>query len=852
MNIKNILIYLLNPRTRARTRARTRVRTQLAQTTTGSVAVFDDGNEWARPQLMDRGSSVLNLPLILGMIILMGLSLIILFGPLWASYDPNITTQSFVPYYDAGLRDLIKPPFPPSWEYPFGTDTWGNDLLSLILHGARVTLIAGVYVTAVRVIIGTVIGSLAGWFAQSRFDRFAMSLISAVASVPALLSAMILIFALDIQNGLWVFIVALSVFGWTEVAQYIRSEMIVIREMPYIEGARAVGLNNLQTIVRHALPNVLAQILIMTFLEMGTVLILLAELGFLGVYIGGGTNYTADIFDPGGPKLLNEVPEWGALVSIGAPYLRSYPYMVLAPASAFFIAVAGLNALGEGLRQAVERSAVSTNFLLRKEMILIVAAFAAVTAFVIKYTGPSLAYNRVAEAFDGQAAYDYAAALREMGGQDAGQAGGEAAAAYIEEQFKQIGLQPGWKVGINSNYVYRTIETVVRPSTQPQLTLLNEDGTIQRSFQHQVDFGYVIGGHGGSGQAAAPLTFLAFQLGQIPLAADGYNSARFEGLDVRGRIVLLVEGNAPDYVATELLRRGAQGILWVMADSEAMRSQIHLADLAKSYLRNPTLPVFRVSTAVANTLLTSENNTINQLIVNSTAADQSGDGWFVHELSAQVSMSLQLDMPQAVEIPHVMGFLPGYDNDLADQLVIVFAAYDGLGQEPDGTAVSAANDGSGSIGVMMAMARLWEAQNLDPRRSVLFIAWGGGQLDESGAAAFLEDNDHFRKLSARVNTPPLQPVLLFQLGPLGGDGEAVVLDPASDAGLLKLWQDSAAETDLPVVIGNASNPGLITELIPTLAVHEENDPTQLSADKLAQVGQTLTFSLIKILRQVNY
>jgi hypothetical protein len=153
---------------------------------------------------------------------------------------------------------------------------------------------------------------------------------------------------------------------------------------------------------------------------------------------------------------------------------------------------------------------------------------------------------------------------------------------------------------------------------------------------------------------------------------------------------------------------------------------------------------------------------------------------------------------------------------------------------------------------MIAMARLWEAQNLDPRRSVLFIAWGSGQLDESGAAEFLEDNDHFRKLSARVNTPSLQPVLLFQLGPLGGAGQAVVLDPASNAGLLKLWQGATAVTDLPVMVGNTSNPGLVTELIPTLAVHEENDPTQLDAGKLAQVGQTLTLSLIRILRQVNY
>jgi hypothetical protein len=259
-----------------------------------------------------------------------------------------------------------------------------------------------------------------------------------------------------------------------------------------------------------------------------------------------------------------------------------------------------------------------------------------------------------------------------------------------------------------------------------------------------------------------------------------------------------------------------------------------------------------VSTAVADALLAPENKSTNQLIVNAAAADQSGNGWFAHTLLVQVRMSLQLAAPQEVEIPHVMGFVPGYDDDLADQLVIVFTHYDGLGQGPDGTVVPAADDSSASAAVMMEMARLWEAQNLDPRRSVLFIAWGSGQLDESGAAAFLADNDNFRKLSARVNTPPLEPVLLFQLGPLGAANEPVVLNPASAADLLALWQDSTAVTDLPTVIGSASNLGLVTDLIPTLAVHEKSSPDQISANKLAQVGQTLTLSLIEILRQVNY
>ncbi len=847
MNIKNGLAYLLNPRSKLN-------RSHVAQL---------DGEEidWARPQLLSNGVSIVNLPLISGLVVVLGLVLVILFGPLWASHDPHITAQAYIPHYDAELRDLIKPPFSPSLTYPLGTDIWGNDLLSMILHGARVTLIAGAYVTAVRVIVGVMLGSLAGWFADSLFDRFVMGLISAVSSIPMLLSSMILIFILDIQNGLWVFIVALAFVGWTEVAQYIRSEMLVIRGMPYIEGAQAVGLTNLQTIVRHALPNVLAQALIIAFLEMGAVLILLAELGFLGLYIGGGTNFTADIYDSSSTTMLNEVPEWGALVSLGAPYLRSYPYMVLAPASAFFIAVAGLNMLGEGLRQAVERSAVSTNFLLQKRMLVVVAAFILVTALVLRYTGPALSYNGVAGAFDGETAYQHMAALNAMDGRGAGQAGGAEAAAYIEEQFKEIGLQPGWKVGINSSYDYRTTERLVRPLIPPQLALVAPDGTIQRTFQHQTEFGYVIDGHGGSGQAEAPLLFVGFQPGGMAATAEAIAPDLFDGLNIRGKIVMLVAGNVPDSFVTEALRRGAQGILWVTAVSTPVHSQTQLADPEKSYLRNPTLPIFKLHEETANRLLESAGVTVRQLITNNVDAAQNGPGWFAYDLDAHVAMSLQLDAPQETEVVHVMGFFPGYDNELAGEVIVIFSAYDGLGADSDGVAFPAANQSASGTAVMLEMARLFLAKQLDPRRSVIFIAWGGSQLDESRATAFLDNNDNFRKLAARVNTPPPKPVLVFHVGSGGtggADADILWVDSGSDE-LMTLWRETAVSTRINWE-NSPNNQPPITQTLPALTLqwansatpHEQDTLASPDPDKLQQVGETLSLTLIKILRQTRY
>jgi len=123
-----------------------------------------------------------------------------------------------------------------------------------------------------------------------------------------------MVLALDIHKGLWVFVVSLTVLGWTEISQLVRGEFIRIKEMLYIEAAEALGLTRTQIIIRHAIPNVLSYLLSISFLEMGSILLIMAELGFLGLFVGGGSRYMSDPFNPV-IILLSEIPEWGALVA---------------------------------------------------------------------------------------------------------------------------------------------------------------------------------------------------------------------------------------------------------------------------------------------------------------------------------------------------------------------------------------------------------------------------------------------------------------------------------------------------------------------------------------------------------
>ena len=182
---------------------------------------------------------LLNGPLLLGGTIVLTLFLIVLFGPIIAPQNPYLTGQRSLTYEDG---EITAPPFPPSTTFPLGTDQWGRDILSLLLYGARNTLVAGVFIAMARLILGVGLGAMAGWYEGKLFDRFIMGVVSLTTALPILISGMILIYAFDIRRGLPTFIVALSLLGWGEIAQFIRGEFIILRRASFIEGARAVGL----------------------------------------------------------------------------------------------------------------------------------------------------------------------------------------------------------------------------------------------------------------------------------------------------------------------------------------------------------------------------------------------------------------------------------------------------------------------------------------------------------------------------------------------------------------------------------------------------------------------------------
>ena len=801
-----------------------------------------------------------NVPLMLGIVIILGLFLIALFGPLWAPENPYIAGKHIVPSYDPVKDEWISPPLAPSSEYPLGTNEWGNDILSMLLYGARNTLVAGAFIAMVRIILGVLLGAYAGWNEGSLADQVIMGVIGIILSVPTLISSMILIFALDIRRGLPVFIASLAVIGWTEIAQYIRSEFIVLRKMPFIEGARAVGTPSFAIAIRHVLPNLLPQILVITFLEMGAVLTLLGELAFIGVFIGGGSRIALGDEMTGIQVVAqSQVPEWGAMLAEGYRWLRAKPFIIFPPALAFFIAVVGFNALGEGLRRLIEIYHVSTNFLLRKRMLLVMAGLTLATVFIVNNTGPAPWFTRVARAFDGASAYEFTQTLASFDGRGAGQPGAAQAADFIAAKFEEYGLSPGWS---HSSYIYPLKTRLVHPVTQPELIMLDSEGQAIQSYTHQVDFAFMTEGHGGSGLAEDLVTFVGFTDGTREIAWEDY-----QGLDLRGRIVLLWEDSTPPDFVTEALIRGVAGILLVSGDaSEALRSQTQVQDdfagFPGSSLVTPTLPIFRIRPQVAQAILDQHGVRTQELLEGGTQGTQSGPGWFTQDLDVKVRMALELEESREVELPCILGYLPGSDYLLANEMVVLVTAYDGLGTDPDGTEFTGANHNASGVAVMLELARLWQQQDLNPRRMVLFVAWGAGSQEQSGLEAFLQDERSFNALPANNTNRRRAPTTIIYLDNAGAGGETLLIHPGSSARLIELLSESAnqagyqiqgepirSDQQLLMVRGAAS---AYVAWSQTAYNPIQDTMDGISPEKLQSLGEILSLTLTTIVRENSY
>jgi peptide/nickel transport system permease protein len=232
----------------------------------------------------------------------------------------------------------------PSWAHPFGTDDLGQDLFARMLYGGRISLAVGLSAMAVAVVVGIIIGSVAG-MSRGWVDAGLMWLTDLFLSLPALPVLLLLIYLFRdplrqlVGPELGVFfliVVVIGGFRWMPVARLVRAQFLSLREKEFVEAARALGASKWRQVVRHILPNSLGPVIVAGSIDVATAIILESTLSFLGLG-----------FPP-------DIPTWGRLLYDAKDYLDIAPHWALFPGIAIFLAVLTINYIGDGLRDALD------------------------------------------------------------------------------------------------------------------------------------------------------------------------------------------------------------------------------------------------------------------------------------------------------------------------------------------------------------------------------------------------------------------------------------------------------------------------------------------------------------------
>lgn len=283
---------------------------------------------------------------VVGMVIIVLFALIALFASVIAPHNPI--------KINSGKNFL-----PPAWVTDFngkdgdsnflmGTDTLGRDVLSRVLYGARVSMMVGLIPTTIVLIIGTIIGMLAG-YSGGKVDNLLMRLTDVVYAFPDLLFFIIVMVTLrdtfigQLMNGLFLLFMALAIVNWVGVARLVRGQVLSLKEKEFVEAARCIGAKDVHIMFRHILPNSLGPLIVSAAFSIPGAIITEAILGYLGLGLRPASDAHAFF-----------VTSWGALLLEGQSAINAQPFILLTPAICVALVVLAFTFLGDGLRDALD------------------------------------------------------------------------------------------------------------------------------------------------------------------------------------------------------------------------------------------------------------------------------------------------------------------------------------------------------------------------------------------------------------------------------------------------------------------------------------------------------------------
>lgn len=263
---------------------------------------------------------------VVGLVLVALMMFLAIFGPLVAPFPEHLAGE-------VSVLDRFEPPSAVFW---FGTNEVGQDILSMVMAGAQVSLLSAMGVIVIATLIGTLIGLVAGYFG-GWVDEVLMRFTDLILTLPALILAMAI--AAGLGPSVLNMVIALALAWWPGFARLVRGEVIGLKEEQFVAAARAQGAGAGRIIFRHILPNITSPIIVKMSLDVGFAILAVASLGFIGIGVRPPT------------------PEWGVMLSVSRSNLPHFWWTAIFPGLAIFIAVLAFNLFGEGLRQALDPKA---------------------------------------------------------------------------------------------------------------------------------------------------------------------------------------------------------------------------------------------------------------------------------------------------------------------------------------------------------------------------------------------------------------------------------------------------------------------------------------------------------------
>ncbi|ONI40855.1 peptide ABC transporter permease [Candidatus Epulonipiscium fishelsonii] len=257
-----------------------------------------------------------------GLAILLVLVFVAIFADVLADYDTKVIAQD--------LSKRLKGPSAENW---LGTDEYGRDILARIIHGTRVSLIVGLVSVGISLLIGGVLGAVAGYYG-GKVDNIIMRCMDVLLAIPSILMAITIVAAFG--SSLVYVMLAIGVSGVPSYARIVRAAVLSVKDQEFVEASKSIGANTATIIFLEIIPNCMAPIIVQATLGVASAILSTSALSFIGLGVQPPD------------------PEWGAILAGGRNYMRDAIHLTLFPGLAIIITILSLNLLGDGLRDALD------------------------------------------------------------------------------------------------------------------------------------------------------------------------------------------------------------------------------------------------------------------------------------------------------------------------------------------------------------------------------------------------------------------------------------------------------------------------------------------------------------------